>query len=106
MPRRPLGVVLAVDTRFRLFTLQSPFRMNKTRHAVELLSTERFVDLDANLRYFRDRYDAILAGCRRRGGGLASVRGTPYRRVERLHCEYIEAQRADVEAMLKRLAAT
>ena len=93
------------DTRFRLFTLQSPFRMNKTRHAVELLSTERFVDLGANLRYFRDRYDAILAGCRRRGGGLASVRGTPYRRVERLHCEYIEAQRADVETMLKRLAA-
>jgi hypothetical protein len=93
------------DTRFRLFTLQSPLRMNKTRHAVELLSTERFVDLGANLRYFRDRYDAILAGCRRRGGGLASVRGTPYRRVERLHCEYIEAQRAEVETMLKRLAA-
>ena len=92
------------DTNFRLFTLQSPFRMNKTRHAVELLSTEHFVDLGANLRYFRDRYDAILADCRQRGVGLASVRGTPYRRVERLHCEYIEAQRAEVETMLGRLA--
>ena len=28
---------------------------------------------------------------------LASVRGTPYRRVERLFYEYIKAQRAEVE---------
>jgi hypothetical protein len=32
------------------------------------------------------------------------MRGMPYRRIERLHCEYIEAQRAEVETMLKRLA--
>ena len=49
------------DTSFRLFTLQSPFRMGKTEHAIELLSDDRFVKLDANLRYFRDKYDAILA---------------------------------------------
>jgi hypothetical protein len=49
------------DTTFRLFTLQSPFRMGKTQHAIDLLSDERFVNLGANLRYFRGKYDAILA---------------------------------------------
>jgi hypothetical protein len=36
---------------------------------------------------------------------LASVRGTPYRRVERLYYEYIREQRAEVEAILDRLAS-
>ena len=36
---------------------------------------------------------------------LASVRGSPYRRVERLYYSYIEAQRAEVESMLSRLSA-
>jgi hypothetical protein len=93
------------ETRFRLFTLQSPLRMPKTHHAVELLSDERFVDLEANLRYFRDRYGTILTACQNHGNGLASVRGTPYRRGERLHCAYIEAQRAEVDAMLQRVTA-
>jgi hypothetical protein len=91
------------ETTFRLFTLQSPLRMRKTRHAVELLSDPRFVELAANLRYFRDRYNAILAGCPARINGLASVRGTPYRRGDRLHCEYIETQRDEVLTMLQRL---
>ena len=93
------------ETRFRLFTLQSPLRMGKTRHAVELLSDERFVDLAANLRYFRDKYNAILAGCQDPSNGLASVRGTPYRRGERLYCAYIEAQRDETVTMLNRMAA-
>jgi len=41
------------DTTFRLFTLQSPLRMGKTQHAIDLLSDDRFVHLDANLHYFR-----------------------------------------------------
>jgi len=94
------------DTRFRLFTLQSPLRRGKTRRAVALLSDRRFVDLETNLRYFRDRYAEILARCGRPGDALASVRGTPYRRVERLHCEYVAAQRAEVDRMLQHLATT
>jgi hypothetical protein len=35
---------------------------------------------------------------------LASVRGTPYRRVERLYYEYIKVQRAEVDSMLDRLS--
>jgi hypothetical protein len=91
------------DTTFRLFTLQSPFRMGKTRRAIDLLSDERFVKLDANLRYFRDKYDVILASRDERRDMLASVRGTPYRRVERLYYEYLQTQRAEVDSMLDRL---
>jgi hypothetical protein len=92
------------DTTFRLFTLQSPLRMGKTRRAIRLLSDERFVDLEANLRYFRERYNDILASCGEGEDSFATVRGTPYRRVERLHCEYIRAQRDEVDAMLDRIA--
>jgi len=92
------------DTTFQLFTLQSPFRMNKTAHAIELLSDNRFVDLGANLRYFREKYDAILASRDQSRDALASVRGTPHRRVERLHFDYIQRQRAEVESMLNRLS--
>jgi hypothetical protein len=93
------------DTTFRLFTLQSPFRMGKTAHAIELLSDDRFVNLGANLRYFQQKYEAILASHDERRDMLASVRGTPYRRVERLFHDYIKAQRAEVDSMLTRLSA-
>jgi hypothetical protein len=68
-----------------------------------LLSDDRFVNLGSNLRYFRDQYDAILAMDDERRDRLASVRGTPYRRVQRLHYQYIKAQRAEVHSMLDRL---
>ena len=92
------------DTTFRLFTLQSPFRMGKTQRAIDLLSDDRFVNLDANLRYFRERYETILASRDERRDMLASVRGSPYRRVERLFYEYMQAQRAEVGSMLGRLS--
>jgi len=92
------------DTTFRLFTLQSPFRMGKTQRAIDLLSDERFVKLGANLRYFHERYDTILASHDERRDMLASVRGSPYRRVERLFYEYMQAQRAEVGSMLGRLS--
>jgi hypothetical protein len=92
------------DTTFRLFTLQSPFRMGKTQRAIDLLSDDRFVNLDANLRYFRERYDTILASRDERRDTLASVRGSSYRRVERLFYEYMQAQRAEVGFMLGRLS--
>jgi len=92
------------DTTFRLFTLQSPFRMGRTQRAIDLLSDERFVNLNANLRYFRDKYDTILASHNQRRDMLTSVRGSPYRRIERIYYEYIEAQRVEVDSMLGRLS--
>jgi hypothetical protein len=93
------------DETFRLFTLQSPFRMGKTQQAIDLLSDDRFVNLGANLRYFQEKYQAILASHDERRDMLASVRGTPYRRVERLFYDYIKAQLTEVESMLPRLSA-
>ena len=94
------------DTRFRLFTLQSPFLMGKTRRAMALLSDRRFVDLAANLQYFERRYDVILANYDERRDTMASVRGTPFRRVERLYYRYIGSERDEVRAMLGRIAKT
>jgi hypothetical protein len=93
------------DTQFRIFALQSPFLMGKTQRALELLSDPRFVDLDADFRYYDKQYDAILFGYDERCDTMASVRGTPFRRVERLYYNYIRSQRAAVRAMLARLEA-
>jgi hypothetical protein len=90
-------------TGFRLFTVQSPVNMGKSQSAVRLLSDPRYVDLKSNLLFFRDKYDAILARENSQAAMLASVRGTPYRRVSRLYAEYIRAQRQDVERMLSQL---
>jgi hypothetical protein len=94
------------ETRFRLFTLQSPFLMGKTRQAVALLSDRRFVDLAANLQYFEQRYDVMLSNYDERRDTMASVRGTPFRRVERLYCHYIGGQPDEVRAMLGGIATT
>ncbi len=92
------------NTQFRLFTVQSPFSMAKTSNAVRLLSDPRYVDLEANLMHFRDKYDAVLAAHAYDTDRLASVRGTRYRRIGRLHYEYIQAQRRDVDRLLTGLA--
>lgn len=113
LPTRPGALVKTLPvqepndiyyTRFRLLAVQSPFRMGKTNQAIRLLSDPRFVDLTSNLDYFRDRYDQILATQDYLRDPLASVRGTPYRRVERLHAEYIADERQDVDRLLARLA--
>jgi negative regulator of sigma E activity len=93
------------DTTFRLFTLQSPFLMGKTQRAIALLSNQRFVDLNANLRYFEQRYDTILAQHDEQRDSMASVRGTRFRRVQSLYYDYIRLQSAEVQSMLKRIAA-
>ena len=36
---------------------------------------------------------------------MASVRGTPFRRVDRLYYDYIHTERDDVRSMLDRIAA-
>jgi hypothetical protein len=90
------------NTGFQLFLIQSPFRMPKTAGAVRLLSDQRYVDLKSNLLHFREKYDRILAGHDYRVDRLANVRGTPFRRIGRLHHDYIRAQRLDLEALLTR----
>ena len=93
------------STDFRLFVVQSPFRMGRTGEAIRLLSEKRNVELEANLRYFLGRYNNILGEYREQLDGLATVRGSPYRRFGRLYYSYIQQQRDDVEAKLAQLAA-
>jgi hypothetical protein len=93
------------DTNFRLFTLQSPFLMGKTQRAIDLLSDPRFVDLDANLHYFAQEYDVILTRLDEERDTMASVRGTPFRRVGQLYNAYIHKQRDAVSAMERELAS-
>jgi hypothetical protein len=78
--------------------------MGKTQRAINLLSDERFVDLDTNLHYFAQRYDLVLAERDEQRDAMASVRGTPFRRVESLCYDYIHSQSADVQSMLNRIA--
>ena len=79
--------------------------MGKTQRAIDLLSDQRFVDLDTNLHYFAEKYDAILARHDEERDTMASVRGTPFRRVAQLYNQYIHAQRDKVRAM-ERVAAS
>lgn len=114
LPTRPGAVLKTLpvhqpndlyDTTFRLFAIQSPWSRGKTAYAVRLLADPESVDLETNLRAFRDRYDAILADRGAAFDGLASVRGSPYRRFGRVYAEYITQQRADVDRLLAQLAA-
>ncbi len=90
-------------TDFQLFVVQSPFSMARTAQAVRLLSDEKYVGLRQNLLHFKEKYEQALATHDQRVAPLLSVRGTPFRRVARLHQEYIDAQRREVETLLSRL---
>ncbi len=92
-------------TEFRLFTLQSPLSMGKRADTVRVLSEKHNVDLETNLRYFLERYNAILATHKEEFDSMATVRGTPFRRFSRVYRDYIVEQRDDVEAKLAQLAA-
>ena len=84
--------------------LQSPFSRGQTEAAIRLMSDERFVNVGPNLRHFSQVYDGILANRDEADFGLASLRGDNYRRVRRRYYAYIEAQLAEGQAMLARVA--
>ena len=89
------------DTGFHLFVLERPFRSGKIRRAETLLGDPRFLDLEANLRWFRERYCGILDARLPDQGAL--LRGDRYRAVRRAYYAYVEHQLADVEAKLSAL---
>jgi hypothetical protein len=91
------------DTRFRMLIVQSPFLSRVTKRANRLLYDARFVELEANLRLFRARYESILA---HRGDtvGWWSRGDEDYLAAREQYYGYIEAQKAEVDRMLARLA--
>ena len=91
------------DVRMRIFVLQNPSRLGVTRDAEELRDDLRFTSLLPNLLHYRDLYARILAERDRQESGFATLRGDRYRFVRRRYYGYLEAQLADVEALLGRL---
>jgi hypothetical protein len=93
------------DPAQRLWAVQSPFGMAASVAALELLSDPRHVDLETNLTHMIARYDAAIVAREAAAQGLESVRGSPYRRIERAHLDYLRAQRAEAVSMLADLRA-
>jgi hypothetical protein len=89
------------DTKLRMFILKGLLRDDTAKRAQRLLSDGRYLQLDANLRYFYDRYDAILAN-RDDSRGLWSSDDRDAAR--EAYYAYIEAARATVVEVAARLA--
>jgi len=90
------------DQKFRLFVLEGFFGARNARKAQDLLNDARLRELDSNLRFFRDRYDAILAD-RDDEAWLDAVRGARYHAARKRYYAYIEARRAEVQRGLEAL---
>jgi hypothetical protein len=92
------------DTKFRLFVLEGWFTNATTRRARELLLDGRFAQIDANLHYFRQRYDRILER-RKPNGWIDKLRGEEWRRDKAAYYAYIERRRARLDELFDELAA-
>ena len=87
------------DTKLRLFILRGLLRDDTTKRVQSLLSDGRYLQIDANLRYFYERYDAILARRDESRGflGIGSDRDDEDREIYYTYVE--EAQQRVVEAI-------
>jgi hypothetical protein len=91
------------DTKFRMFVLGGFFSSDTVKRAQKLLSDGRYLQLDANLRHFYDRYQAILAERAPDGEWTDSLRGADYRSDREIYYAYIERARDQVVAVVARL---
>jgi hypothetical protein len=91
------------DPSFRLFAVQSLLSLDAAADTLRIMSDPRSVDLEANLVAYAELYRSIEEKHEARHDPLASLRGTPHRRVSRLHLDYIRKERAETEALLARL---
>ncbi len=99
-----LQVNALYDTKFRMFVLGGFFGNDTLKRAQKLLSDGRYLQIDANLRYFYDRYQAILAERDPDGEWTDALRGEEHRRDREIYYAYIEHARDAVLSTLKRLA--
>jgi len=99
-----LQVNALYDTKFRLFVLGGFFSSEVIKRAQLLLTDGRYLQLDANLRYFHERYERILAERDTDGSWTDFLRGEDYQRDREIYYQYIEKQRIGVIEDLARLA--
>jgi hypothetical protein len=92
------------DTHYRLMVAQSPFFHSVTRKANDMFTDARFVELEPNLRYFRERYRTILDS-RRESPRWWEPRGEEYRKVRQRYYEMIEQELASVSEFLSSIEA-
>ena len=99
-----LQVNTLYDTKFRMFSLGGFFGNDTIKRAQILLTDGRYLQLDANLRYFFQRYERILDERDADGSWTDSLRGGGYRTDREIYYDYIERQRDTVLAVLERMA--
>jgi hypothetical protein len=92
------------ETKYQMFVLGGFFSNDARKRAQHLLADGRYLQLDANLRYFYDRYAKILAERDEGGSWTDRLRGEGYRKDREIYYAYIERQRLAVIAALERLA--
>ncbi len=91
------------DNKLRIFVLPGLLRNDTVKRAQRLLSDGRYLQIDANLRFFHDRYEAILARRDRRPGLLSRLfqPGEPGDR--EIYYDYLERARDEVLTLLQEL---
>jgi hypothetical protein len=99
-----LQVNALYDTKFRMFVLGGWFRNDSLKRAQQLLTDGRILQLQANLRYFFERYEQILNERDEDPGWLDALRGDPQGPDRKTYYAYIEAQRDGVLRGLAELA--
>ncbi len=91
------------DNKLRIFVLPGLLRNDTVKRAQRLLSDGRYLQIDANLRFFHDRYEAILARRDRRPGLFSRLfqPGEPGDR--EIYYDYLERARDEVLTLLQEL---
>lgn len=91
------------DKRMRVFVLENPFLRPKSKKVRKMFNRPHYTEVEANLRYFRDKYQAILD---RRPEGWDKVRpGNEFEEARTHYYKYIESQLADVNDKLRWLSS-
>jgi hypothetical protein len=91
------------DTKFRMLVLEGWFTAGNIKKARKLLLDGRFAQLDANLHYFRQRYDRILE-TRTPNNWIDKLRGEDWRNDKAAYYAYIERRRARLDELFDELA--
>ena len=90
------------DNMYRLFVVEGMFTASTSRRAMEIMTDARYTSVDANLRFFRDRYQRILDE-RKDPNLLSKARGSDYLEDRRIYYDYIASELERVEQSIARL---
>lgn len=91
------------DTKYRMFVLAGWFSNDTLKRAQRLLTDGRYLQVDANLRYFYERYQAILAEREEAESWADIVHSQRFLDDRRVYYDYIESARDQVVETSQRL---